>query len=177
MGSEMCIRDRIHSASRHKVYDGTTTSVRHSQLDWLHTASPTFFRRSALHKDGSGRARSGSSEVIHSSSVSIRTDIPDAHVTRWPSGRARSRPPSAPLREGRSSRKVRCPCHSPTRCPIDLGSSRGHAPSCRACPRPNAAFIRPPQREREGHRGLSCGSGCRKDRAFCLISQLGSDFP
>ena len=29
--------------------------------------------------------------------VSIRTHLPDAHVTRWPSGRARSRPPTAPL--------------------------------------------------------------------------------
>ena len=87
----------VHRASRHKVYDGTTTSVRHSQLGWLHAASPTFFWRSAPHKDGSERARSGSSEVVHSSSVSIRTDILDAYVTRWPSGRARSRPPSAPL--------------------------------------------------------------------------------
>ena len=98
----------VHRASRYKVYDGTTTSVRHSQLGWLHAASPTFFRRSALHKDGSGRARSGSSEVVHSSSVSIRTHLPDAHVTRWPSGRARSRPPTAPLiRKGRAAERTR----------------------------------------------------------------------
>ena len=56
----------------------------------------TFFWRSTLHKDGSGRARSGTREAVHSSLVSIRTHLPDAHVTRWPSGRARSRPPSAP---------------------------------------------------------------------------------
>ena len=62
-------------------------------------------------KDGSGRARSGSSEVVHSSSVSIRTPLPDAHVTRWPSGRARSRPPTAPLirKDGAAEGRVSLP--------------------------------------------------------------------
>ena len=65
----------------------------------LHRArpAPTFFWRSALHKGHLGRARSGTREAVHSSLVSIRTHLPDAHVTRWPSGRARSRPPTAPL--------------------------------------------------------------------------------
>jgi hypothetical protein len=57
------------------------------KLVFCSAQSPTSFWRSVLHKDGSGRARS----------ASIRTDIPDAHVTRWPSGRARLRPPLAPL--------------------------------------------------------------------------------
>ena len=64
----------------------------------------------------------------------------------------------ASYRERTGSRKVGCPCHSPTRCPIDLGSSRAHAPSCRACARQDPAFIGPTatQREREGP-SISCG--------------------
>ena len=149
----------VHRASRHKVYDGTTTSVRHSQLGWLHAASPTFFWRSALHKDGSGRARSGSSEVVHSSSVSIRTHLPDAHVTRWPSGRARSRPPSAPLiGKGRAAERSGVPAIRqrvalPDRPRIFTGTC---AIVSRMCPSQDPAFIRPPQREREGH-PISCG--------------------
>ena len=156
----------VHRASRHKVYDGTTTSVRHSQLGWLHAASPTFFWRSTLHKGHLGHARSGSSEAVHSSSVSIRTHLPDAHVTRWPSGRARSRPPSAPLiREGRAAERTRIPAirqrvarstsdlhgrtrHRVVRAPMQSPRSSGH----------HSASARDPQH--------SCG--CRKDRAFSI---------
>ena len=150
--------------------------MRHSQLGWLHTASPTFFRRSALHKDGSGRARSGSSEVVHSSSVSIRTDIPDAHVTRWPSGRARSRPPSAPLiRKDGAAERSGVPAirqrvarstsdlhgrtrHRVVRAPVQTRRSSDH----------HSANARDPR---------SC-AGCRKDRAFSIRKRFSvSDTP
>ena len=149
--------------------------MRHSQLGWLHTASPTFFRRSALHKDGSGRARSGSSEVVHSSSVSIRTDIPDAHVTRWPSGRARSRPPSAPLiGKGRAAERTSVPAirqrvarstsdlhgymrHRVAHVPVKIRRSSDHHSS-------NARDTR------------SC-AGCRKDRAFSIRKRFPVTLP
>ena len=161
----------VHRASRHKVYDGTTTSVRHSQLGWLHAASPTFFWRSALHKDGSGRARSGSSEVVHSSSVSIRTDIPDAHVTRWPSGRARSRPPSAPLigKDGQPKGRVSLPFATalPDRPRIFTG-----ARAIVSCVRPSKRGVHPTTTART--RGTP---DLVRVAEKIALSQLGSDFP
>ena len=163
----------------------TTTSVRQPEADrkrevvvglLLAAPSPTFFWwRSTLHKDGSGRARSGSSEVVHSSSVSIRTDIPDAHVTRWPSGRARSRPPSAPLiGKGRAAERTRVPAirQRVARSTSDL---HGHMRHC-------VAHVPVKIRRSSGHHSASARdtrfcAGCRKDRVFSIRTRVSTGPP
>ena len=125
--------------------------------------APTFFWRSTLHKGHLGRARSGSSEAVHSSLVSIRTHLPDAHVTRWPSGRARSRPPSAPLiRKDRAAERLGVPAirqrvaqstsdlhgymrHRVAHVPVKIRRSSDHHSANARDTRP---FVRVPKRSR-----------------------------
>ena len=126
--------------------------------------APAFFWRSTLHKDGSGRARSGTREAVHSSLVSIRTHLPDAHVTRWPSGRARSRPPTAPLiRKDGAAERLRIPAirQRVARSTSDLDGHMRH----------RVAHVPVKIRRSSGHhsanaRDTRSRAGCRKDRAF-----------
>ena len=126
--------------------------------------APTFFWRSTLHKDGSGRARSGTREAVHSSLVSIRTHLPDAHVTRWPSGRARSRPPSAPtIKMDAAGERSSVPAIR-QRFARSTSDLHGHM-------RHRVVHVPVKIRRSSGHhsanaRDTRSRAGCRKDRAF-----------
>ena len=137
--------------------------------------APTFFWRSTLHKDGSGRARSGTREAVHPSLVSIRTHLPDAHVTRWPSGRARSRPPTAPLigKDGAAEGRGSLPFANALR---DRPRIFMGARSIVSCVRPSKRGVHPATTART--RGiLNIRAGCRKDRAFSIRKRLSTAPP
>ena len=108
--------------------------------------------------------------MVHSSSVSIRTDIPDAHVTRWPSGRARSRPPSAPLiRKGRAAERTSVPA---IRQRVARSTSDLHGRTRHRVARAPIKIRRSSDHHSANARDTRSCAGCRKDRAF----SIGSDF-
>ena len=126
--------------------------------------APAFSWRSTLHKDDSGRARSGTREAFQSSLVSIRTHLLDAHVTRWPSGRARSRPPSVPTIEmDAAAERLGVPAirQRVARSTSDLHGDTRH----------RVARVPVKIRRSSGHhsanaRDTRSRAGCRKDRVF-----------
>ena len=126
--------------------------------------APAFFWRSTLHKDQLGRARSGTREAVHPSLVSIKTHLPDAHVTRWPSGRARSRPPTAPLigKDGAPERSsVPAIRQRVARSTSDLHGDTRHRVA-----RVPVKIRRSSDHHSANARDTRSRAGCRKDRAF-----------